>query len=84
MCPRRLCAACCLCTVYHDIERFSGSSFEKVYKLRGNLACCGRVNNCCGATCCKNDAVFDMYVYGSAGGAAEVEVLGGFFWGGGG
>ena len=61
------CAKCCLCmcacTWYFDVERPAPSSpslFEKRFKLRANLSCCGRTNNCCGATCCKNDMVFDI------------------------
>jgi hypothetical protein len=54
-------SACCLATTYTDIERaLPDGSYEKRYSLRTNLACCGRVNNCCGATCCKNDAVYDI------------------------
>ena len=32
----------------------------KRYSLRTSTWCCGRVNNCCGATCCKNDFVIDI------------------------
>ena len=57
---------CCSCTYYHDVEKYVGGidtddySFEKAYALRTSLCCCGRVNNCCGATCCKNDLVIDI------------------------
>lgn len=57
---------CCTCTSFHSIEKSTSellvnpSNFEKLYTLRANLACCGRVNNCCGATCLKNDMVFDI------------------------
>jgi hypothetical protein len=64
---------CCKCTFYHDVEKWNGTTgssnmnedgeagdFEKLYQVRANLCFCGRVNNCCGATCCKNDAVFDI------------------------
>ncbi|KNC78846.1 hypothetical protein SARC_08740 [Sphaeroforma arctica JP610] len=34
--------------------------YKTVYTLRANLSCCGRVNNCCGSTCFKNDMVFDV------------------------
>lgn len=58
----------CTCTFYHDVEKYVGDSnnnvgdgeFEKSYTLRTNLSCCGRVNNCCGSTPCKKDAVFDI------------------------
>jgi hypothetical protein len=55
-------AACCLATTYTDIETYnaSTSAFEHKYTLRTNLSCCGRVNNFCGGSCCKNDAVFDI------------------------
>ena len=56
---QRCAQACCSCTVYHDIERsLDGSEeFETAYQLRATMCCCGRVNNCCGGTCCKNDMV---------------------------
>uniref|UniRef100_K3WVW8 Phospholipid scramblase n=1 Tax=Globisporangium ultimum (strain ATCC 200006 / CBS 805.95 / DAOM BR144) TaxID=431595 RepID=K3WVW8_GLOUD len=54
-------AGCCLATTYTDIERaMPDGTYEKKYSLRSNLSCCGRVNNCCGATCFKNDAVYDI------------------------
>ncbi|GAB9469958.1 hypothetical protein Gpo141_00007218 [Globisporangium polare] len=54
-------SACCLATTYTDIERaMPDGSYEKKYSLRTNLSCCGRVNNCCGASCFKNDAVYDI------------------------
>lgn len=54
-------SACCLATTYTDIERaLPDGTFEKKYSLRTNVSCCGRVNNCCGATCFKNDAVYDI------------------------
>lgn len=59
----KCCAACCICTVYHDVEvahEGAPSGFEKRFSLRANICCYGRVNNCCGASCCKNDAVFDI------------------------
>lgn len=54
-------SACCVATTYTDIDRaMPDGTFEKRYSLRTNLSCCGRVNNCCGATCFKNDAVYDI------------------------
>jgi len=54
-------SACCLATTYTDIDRaLPDGSFETRYSLRTNTSCCGRVNNCCGATCFKNDAVYDV------------------------
>ncbi|RLN92223.1 hypothetical protein BBJ28_00003245 [Nothophytophthora sp. Chile5] len=57
----RCCSACCLATTYTDIERaLPDGSYEKRYSLRVNLSCCGRVNNCCAPSCCRNDAVYDV------------------------
>lgn len=54
-------AVCCLATMYHDIDvAVPGGGFITKYTLRANLACCGRVNNCCGGTCCKDNAVYDI------------------------
>lgn len=30
------------------------------YTVKTGLCCCGRVNNCCGATCFKNDLIIDV------------------------
>lgn len=58
------CFMCCFrCTLLYDVERAlapDGSAFEKKFTLRANLCCCGRTNNCCGGTCFRNDAVFDV------------------------
>ncbi|RLN46177.1 hypothetical protein BBJ29_007647 [Phytophthora kernoviae] len=57
----RCCSSCCLATTYTDIERaLPDGKYEKRYSLRTNLACCGRVNNCCAPSCCRNDAVYDI------------------------
>ncbi|KAE8913842.1 hypothetical protein PF005_g8707 [Phytophthora fragariae] len=57
----RCCSACCFATSYTDIERaLPDGTYEKRYALRLNLACCGRVNNCCAPSCCRNDAVYDI------------------------
>lgn len=63
----KCCAQSCYCTSYHDIETCepgaqgnAKSDFEKKYTLVANISCCGPHNNCCGATCCKNDMVFDI------------------------
>lgn len=54
-------SGCCVATTYTDIDRaMPDGSYEKRYTLRTNLLCCGRVNNCCGGTCFKNDAVYDI------------------------
>jgi hypothetical protein len=53
---------CCLCTSYYKADEWNAEkqSFTPKYTLRYNVACCGRVNNCCGATCLNNDAIFDV------------------------
>lgn len=51
---------CCLCTFYQQADIWDGVKFSPKYKLRYNLACCGRTNNCCAPTCFRNDAVFDI------------------------
>ena len=57
----RCCQLMCLCTAFHDVQVLEGNStFTSKYTIKANLCCYGRVNNCCGATCCKNDAVFDI------------------------
>ncbi|KAG1706750.1 hypothetical protein DVH05_027603 [Phytophthora capsici] len=57
----RCCSACCLATSYTDIEHaLPDGTYEKRYSLRINQACCGRVNNCCAPSCCRNDAVYDI------------------------
>ncbi|KAL3672563.1 hypothetical protein V7S43_001858 [Phytophthora oleae] len=57
----RCCSACCLATSYADIERaLPDGTYEKRYSLRINQAYCGRVNNCCAPSCCRNDAVYDI------------------------
>ena len=59
------CQSCCLYTCYTRVLEAKGNSsggraMHHAYTIRTNLACCGRVNNCCGATCCKDSAVFDI------------------------
>ncbi len=56
----RCCQVCCLATVYHDVQVIENAVYRTKYTIRANVACCGRVNNCCGATCCKNDMVWDI------------------------
>jgi hypothetical protein len=57
---------CCACTTYHNIDMVTGydekseSIFETRYQIRANFACCGRINNCCGATCLINDMIWDI------------------------
>lgn len=48
--------SCCRCTWYNNI--LEGSDLKYVVRL--NACCCGRTNNCCGATCCKNNLIMDI------------------------
>lgn len=53
------CNQCCFkCTTYQDVERTTAETgTEKRFSIVVNMACCGRVDNCCGATCCKDSMV---------------------------
>ncbi|EQC25776.1 hypothetical protein SDRG_16372 [Saprolegnia diclina VS20] len=55
---------CCLCTTYTDIDRCDGDAIATRYTVRTNLCCCGRVNNCCGGTPGKRDAIYDILAAG--------------------
>lgn len=65
----------CICrctTVFYLLEAQGGavlaagggpavrSSLVHKYSLKYNACCCGRENNCCGATCCKPNMIFDF------------------------
>jgi len=53
--------ACCCCTYYTDVQRPDNSGgYITDYTVRLNLCCCGEHDNCCGATCCKNDIIVDI------------------------
>jgi len=57
----RFMECCFTCTTYNDIEIGNEQNgFTKRYTLRSNQCCCGRVNNCCGATCFKDNAIYDI------------------------
>ena len=57
---------CCYCTFYDEIyEESPGADSRHVFTTRMNYCCCGRVNNCCGATCCKHDFILDILDPGS-------------------
>lgn len=73
---------CCFnCTFYNDIEVANEQgTFSKRYTLRSNECCCGRVNNCCGATCLKNDAIFDILDTNGNIVANMTRTYGGHFW----
>ncbi|KAG2442495.1 hypothetical protein HXX76_002581 [Chlamydomonas incerta] len=52
---------CCTCTYTQKV--MMGSTRESLvhkYSLVTPLWCCGRVNNCCGATCCKPNLFIDV------------------------
>mmetsp|Transcript_34793 Transcript_34793/g.55804 ORF Transcript_34793/g.55804 Transcript_34793/m.55804 type:complete len:298 (+) Transcript_34793:518-1411(+) len=54
----------CLCRRTHttNIELFNDKTlqFENKFKMIKNKCCCGRSNNCCGATCFSNDKLLDI------------------------
>ncbi|OQS06785.1 scramblase [Thraustotheca clavata] len=57
----KCCQICCYCTTYTDVERLlPDNTFSKRYTIRMNMACCGRTNNCCGGSCFKRNAVYDI------------------------
>eukprot|EP00198_Chlamydomonas_reinhardtii_P002669 XP_001692005.1 predicted protein [Chlamydomonas reinhardtii] len=52
---------CCTCTYTHKV--MMGATRESLvhkYSLVAPTCCCGRVNNCCGATCCKPNLFIDV------------------------
>jgi hypothetical protein len=51
---------CCYCTFYDEIYEETPVARQHVFTTRMNYCCCGRVNNCCGATCCKHDFIVDI------------------------
>ncbi|PNH03988.1 Activating signal cointegrator 1 complex subunit 3, partial [Tetrabaena socialis] len=52
---------CCLCTCTHKVMVGSSRvSMVHKYSLKNYACCCGRVNNCCGATCCKPNFFIDV------------------------
>jgi hypothetical protein len=60
--PKRCVQLCCLCTSFTDLMRHDPQSgrAERRYTMRSTMCCCGRVNNFCGATCCRNDMIQDV------------------------
>ena len=56
-CDARVCLkACCCCAFTHHVH-----APQHRYTLLAPLCCCGgRVNNCCGATCCKPNLIVDI------------------------
>lgn len=59
---QRCCQVLGCCTFYYKAEQWDEArkAYDHKYTLRYNTACCGRTNNCCGATCFRSDAVFDV------------------------
>jgi hypothetical protein len=52
---------CCFCQVWTNIKEPDGTgALQTSFKTRLPLACLGAHNNCCGATCFKNDLVYDI------------------------
>eukprot|EP00941_MAST-03F_sp_MAST-3F-sp1_P002109 g2109.t1 len=61
--PKRCFQLCCLGTSYTDV--FLGESNDPSWTLRSSVGlCCGRVNNCCGSTCFRDDLVNDIMIGG--------------------
>jgi len=56
----KCCESACCCTYYTKVYANTQGREDHRYTIRTNTACCGRVNNCCGATCCKNDLIIDI------------------------
>ena len=54
----KCCAGCCG-IAYHKI--LDGPNFENhAYTIQASTCCCGRVDNCCGATCCRPALIMDI------------------------
>ena len=54
----RTCAEQTCCCIYTHKVLLPGAQHR--FSLRTGLCCAGRVNNCCGATCCKRDLIMDV------------------------
>ncbi|GLC44928.1 hypothetical protein PLESTB_001690400 [Pleodorina starrii] len=69
---------CCMC-VYRQkvLVGSSRSSLVHKYSLVNPMCCCGRVNNCCGATCCKPSLFIDIVDTGSNLAAVAQKTYGG-------
>ena len=50
--------ACCKCTSYTSVLPEGEVTYK--YTLRRSNCCCGRVNNCCGATCLNHTLIVDI------------------------
>ena len=53
---------CCACIYTQKVLVGSGprESLRHKYSMRTGLCCWGRVDNCCGATCCKPNLIIDI------------------------
>ena len=61
--PSMVYQCCCKCIHYDEIHEEGpgvGAGSRHVLTTRTSHCCCGRVNNCCGATCCKHDFIIDI------------------------
>ncbi|KAK9804243.1 hypothetical protein WJX72_002980 [[Myrmecia] bisecta] len=47
------------CLLRSILSYLGGLNLRKL-KLHVSLCCCGRVNNCCGASCCKPNLILDV------------------------
>ncbi|EFJ45593.1 hypothetical protein VOLCADRAFT_105881 [Volvox carteri f. nagariensis] len=57
----KYCEQSCLCTYRQKVlVGSSRNSLVHKYSLVSPMCCCGRVNNCCGATCCKPQLFIDI------------------------
>ena len=54
----KCCASLCCGLIYHKI--LDGPSLNHKYTLKASLCCCDRVDNCCGATCCRPALILDI------------------------
>lgn len=50
--------SCCLCTSYTSVQMEGQSAYT--FTLRRSNCCCGRINNCCGATCFNETLIIDV------------------------
>lgn len=57
----KCCQQCWTMTNYTDvIPSVAGQEPQAKFTLKRSSCCCGRVNNCCGATCCNPKEVIDI------------------------
>jgi len=51
---------CCFGTYFTSVFVGGGREEKPRYTIRYNDGCCGRVNNCCGGTCVRANAILDI------------------------